>query len=320
MADEGDHNKRVVLLLKSKSKDDNYERLLNEHGYKSVFVPVLSFKFINREELTERLKYPENHSGLIFTSQRSVEAVQFCVTDSAFEEKWRSSFKEKWSQLPVFVTGKATGKQAREKLQFSSIFGEDSGNAEALASVILNTIPANQNKELLFPCANIKKETLPNIMKEKGYALHCITAYCTQPDLRLLESFQKLFAENKAKTFISPSSSTPSTTVGKRSECIGDTLETSTHGTSDLLGSKREILDESSEVPRQPSCIVFFSPSGVTFAHDALLTMKSFESIKLVAIGQSTALELQKHKLHVSGVPEKPDPHSLLEVIDSILG
>ena len=272
MADRNDPLKPVVLFLKSKNKDDSYERLSNERGYKPVFVPVLSFKFTNQQELTERLENPERHSALVFTSQRAVEAVDLCVRDTAFEEKWSSSLKEKWSHLPVFVTGKATGKHVREKLRFSSIFGEESGSAEALAQVILNTLPADLDKELLFPCANIKKETLPNILKDKGYDICCIMAYCTQPDPKLVESLQKLFAE------------------------------------------------EASDKLRQPACIVFFSPSGVNFAHEALeQTIKSFQDIKLVAIGQTTAQELQEHGLTISGVPTKPNPESLLKVIDSIL-
>ena len=273
MADKNDPKKPTVLILKSKTKDDSYEKLFNEKGYKTVFVPVLSFKFINQHDIIKRLESPENHSGLVFTSQRTVEAVQLCVGDTAFAGKWSASLKAKWSQLPVFVTGKATGKQVRERLHFSSIFGEDSGSADALTQIILDALPGGLNKELLFPCANIKKETLPNTLKEKGYRICCITAYCTEPDPQLVESLEKYFSPRETSTDF-----------------------------------------------RQPACIVFFSPSGVKFAHDALQdTMKSFQDIKFVAIGQSTAQEFQKHGLTVSGVPEKPDPQSLLKVIDDIL-
>lgn len=327
MADRNDLKKPIVLILKSKNKDDSYERLFNEHGYKPVFVPVLAFKFINQEDLTKRLENPESHSGLVFTSQRAIEAVYLCIRDTAFEEEWSSSLKEKWSQLPVFVTGKATGKQVREKLQFSSIFGEDSGSAEALAETILNKFPSDLSKELLFPCANIKKEILPNILKEKGYGICCITAYCTQPDPQLVESLRKLFEENKT-SLSSPTSATPSEIIGETSATIGEisnnpveVLETS-GGTSELLGQTSELQgpEEVSNGLGQLACIVFFSPSGVNFAHDALQqTIRSFEDIKLVAIGQSTAQELQKHGRTVAGVPAKPDPQSLLKVIDSIL-
>ena len=304
MAARSGRDSPVVLILKSKNEDDKYEALLDERGYVPVFVPVLSFKFINQETLTERLKNPQQHSGIVFTSQRAVEAVHFCIEDSAFKEQWSSSVKEKWSSLPVFVTGKATGKQARKKLEFPSIFGEMSGSAQALAEIILKTLPADLNKELLFPCANIKKETLPNIVKEKGYGIHCITAYCTQPDPNLVESLQKLFEK-------------PSGIPVHLWEASERPAITQTFGLPDqTLASP----GEASATFRQPACIVFFSPSGVNFARDALhQTLMSFEHIKLVAIGHSTAQELRKHGLTVSGVPEKPDPQALLKVIDSIL-
>ncbi|XP_028407629.1 uroporphyrinogen-III synthase-like [Dendronephthya gigantea] len=291
MADKNDRDQPIILILKSKNENDNYERLLHEHGYRTVFVPVLSFKFINQEALKDRLNNPEKHSGLIFTSQRAIEAVQLCLSDPVFEEKWSSLLKEQWSHLPVFVTGKATGKQVREKLNFSSVFGEDSGSAQALSITILNTLPADLNKELLFPCANIKKETLPNILKEKHYGICCITSYCTQPDPKLLDSLKIIFQTSSSTTEFSEAS-----------------------------GLSSEFPEETSQPPAQPSCIVFFSPSGVTFAHNALQqSIKSFENVKLVAIGQSTAQEMQNLGLTVSGIPKKPDPQSLLEVIDSIL-
>lgn len=291
MAEKTDRNQPVILILKSKNQDDNYERLFHEHGYRTVFVPVLSFKFINQEALKERLRNPEEHSGLIFTSQRATEAVQLCLSDPVFEKKWSSLLKEQWSQLPVFVTGKATGKQVREKLHFPSIYGEDSGSAQALSMTILNTLPADMNKQLLFPCANIKKETLPNILKENDYRIFCITSYCTQPDPKLVDALERIFQTATTPTELSEAS-----------------------------GRSSEFPEETSEPPGQPSCIVFFSPSGVTFAHNALQrSIKSLENVKLVAIGQSTAQELQNLGLTVSGVPKKPDPQSLLEVIDSIL-
>ena len=290
MADKSGSSRRIVLILKSKKEDDNYEKLLTEHGYKPVFLPVLSFKFINQEDLAERLENPDKHNGLVLTSQRAVEAIELCVQGSTLKGKWDSLLKDKWSQLPVFVTGKATGKLVREKLQFRSIFGEESGNASALAEVILSTLPSCVNKELLFPCANIKKETLPNIMKEKGYGIYCLTAYCTQPEPKLLESLQNLF-------------------IGKEIE-----------GSSSPLGTCSEMTGKTSVSQEQPAIVVFFSPSGVNFTHSALKnTVKTFESTKFVAIGQSTSQEMEKYGLTVSGVPEKPDPQSLLKVIDSIL-
>lgn len=265
MADD----REVVLLLKSKKQDDDYEELLNKHGYQPIFIPVLSFQFTNKDKLTESLKNPDKHCGIILTSQRAVDAVYQCITDGEFEEKWRTSLREKWLKLPVFVTGKATAKRVKEKLQFCDIYGEDSGKAEALAVIIVNKLPPNLSKTLLFPCANIKKETLPSILEEKGYNLDCVTAYCTQVDANFVETLQNYFSNGNMKG---------------------------------------------------PSFIVFFSPSGVVFGHEALKqTITSFHTVKLVAIGPSTSQGLIDHGLLVSGVAKKPNPLSLLEAVEFCL-
>lgn len=261
--------KSVVLLLKSKNQDDFYEQLLHEHGYEPVFVPVLSFKFTNKHELMQRLENPDKHCGLVFTSQRAVDAVYHCITDIELEEKWRISLQEKWLRLPVFVTGKATANRVTEKLQLDNIYGEDSGSAESLASTILEKTPPSSIQALLFPCANIKKETLPKKLEQEGYCLSCVTAYCTQADPNLTETLKEQF-------------------------CNGNF--------------------------RQPRCIVFFSPSGVTFAYEALKEIfPTFHEIRFIAIGQSTSQGLKDHGLVVSGVADKPNPPSLLKTIESCL-
>lgn len=271
MADKNDTMSSMVLLLKSKNEDDMYEKLLREHGYEPVFIPVLSFEFTNKVELMARLENPDIHGGLIFTSQRAVDAVCHCITDAKLERKWRISLREKWMKLPVFVTGKATANRVRERIKLSEIHGEASGNAESLASIILQKLPRDFSKALLFPCANIKKETLPGILEKEGYCLHCVTAYCTRADRNLVASLEGRFGKGR-------------------------------------------------DVEEAPSGIVFFSPSGVTFSCDALKqTIPSFHKIKFIAIGQATSQGLQDHGLLVSGVALKPNPPSLVKVIDCCL-
>lgn len=292
MAYEVHRKKQTILFLKTQNVNDNYEKLFTEKNYFPVFIPVLSFDFINQNELRERLRHPQNCSGLIFTSQRAVEAVDICVKDANFIEEWSPDLHEKWSKIPVFVTGKATGKYARENLKFETIVGEESGCAEELANIIVNKLTASdEGKELLFPCANIKKETLPNIVMEKGFKICCITAYCTKPHPDIIENIQKLFCAERDLSELDASGKTAGNPSGKT-----------------VVRSQK------------PVCIVFFSPSGVNFAGEALRKhLKTFNESKLVAIGKSTAKELDKHKLFVSGTSQKPNPESLLQVISSIL-
>lgn len=77
---------------------------LATHGHKATLIPVLSFKFVSLNTLSDKVNsinmgslnfcifclqfkmssfsqlfQPEKHGGLVFTSPRAVEAVQMCL-------------------------------------------------------------------------------------------------------------------------------------------------------------------------------------------------------------------------------------------------
>ena len=56
-------------------------QVLQTSGYTASCLPVLSFIFGQMEELWAAVERPEAHSGVIFTSQRAVEAVTQCITN-----------------------------------------------------------------------------------------------------------------------------------------------------------------------------------------------------------------------------------------------
>ena len=71
----------TVLLLKSS------EGASDDGGWKDVFpgdlhvISPLGFQFVNSEELRVRLDYnSDSYSGLVCTSQRTVEALSRCMT------------------------------------------------------------------------------------------------------------------------------------------------------------------------------------------------------------------------------------------------
>lgn len=47
---------------------------LIKHGYKPYSIPVLEFNFINIDKLSRSFLDSDNHSAVVFTSQRAVEA------------------------------------------------------------------------------------------------------------------------------------------------------------------------------------------------------------------------------------------------------
>uniref|UniRef100_A0A3B4V488 Uroporphyrinogen-III synthase n=1 Tax=Seriola dumerili TaxID=41447 RepID=A0A3B4V488_SERDU len=143
-----------VLLLKEPrdgdSGPDPYIKELASHGHKATLIPVLSFKFVSLNTLSDKLFQPEKHGGLIFTSPRAVEAVKMCL-------EWKSSVKDKWNAKAIYVVGKATAALVRN-LGLNPL-GEDTGTAEVLSRVIIEREDTNI-PPLFFPCGSIKREVL----------------------------------------------------------------------------------------------------------------------------------------------------------------
>ncbi|XP_020034941.1 uroporphyrinogen-III synthase isoform X3 [Castor canadensis] len=132
-----------VLLLKDAKEDncgqDPYIRELAVYGLEATLIPVLSFEFLSLPSFSEKLSHPEGYGGLIFTSPRSVEALELCLEKDSKTEVWEKSLKEKWNAKSVYVVGNATASLV-SKIGLDAE-GESSGNAEKLAEYICSTGP-----------------------------------------------------------------------------------------------------------------------------------------------------------------------------------
>ncbi|KAG5983886.1 hypothetical protein E4U55_006871 [Claviceps digitariae] len=179
-----------VLLLKTKSTpSDSYEETLSAHSLsrESIhgrldprFVPVLRHRFddegvreiqslLLNQSISRRLD--AKYGGIIFTSQRAVEAFAQVVQDG----------KEKdieWPHLqhvPIYSVGPATTRALRAIQQQPplQIFGEGTGNGEALATYILEhykewfsdrpTLPP-----LLFLVGEQRRDIIPRMLMDTG--------------------------------------------------------------------------------------------------------------------------------------------------------
>ncbi|XP_012686488.1 uroporphyrinogen-III synthase [Clupea harengus] len=174
-----------VLLLKEPreggSGPDPYIKELSTYGHKATLIPVLSFKFVSLDTLSEKLFQPEKYGGLIFTSPRAVEAVKICLGVNNKKEVWEN-LKDKWNAKTVYVVGKATASLV-EEVGLSPL-GEDTGTADVLSRLILEREDSNI-MPLFFPCGSIKREVLPTALRENGIPLETLTVYQTaqHPDL-----------------------------------------------------------------------------------------------------------------------------------------
>nr|XP_057918220.1 uroporphyrinogen-III synthase isoform X2 [Doryrhamphus excisus]XP_057918221.1 uroporphyrinogen-III synthase isoform X2 [Doryrhamphus excisus] len=196
-----------VLLLKEPkdgdSEPDPYIKELASHGLKATLLPVLSFKFVSLNTLSEKLFQPEKHGGLIFTSPRAVEAVKMCIQER--REEWTNSVSDKWNTKSVYVVGEATAALARS-ISLNSI-GVDTGTAQVLSRVIIEREDTNI-PPLFFPCGSIKREVLPTALRENGVPLETLTVYQTAEHPDVDKNLRHYFAQQglpASIAFFSPS-------------------------------------------------------------------------------------------------------------------
>ncbi|XP_056153186.1 uroporphyrinogen-III synthase [Lampris incognitus] len=198
-----------VLLLKEPREEhsgpDPYIKELISYGHEATLIPVLSFKFVSLNTLSDKLFQPDKHGGLIFTSPRAVEAVRMCLKTEERGEEWNSCIKDRWNAKSVYVVGKATAALVRD-LGLNPL-GEDTGTADVLSRLILEREDTNI-LPLLFPCGSIKREVLPTALRENGVPLETLTVYQTAEHPDLEKNLKNYFTEQgipASVAFFSPS-------------------------------------------------------------------------------------------------------------------
>ncbi|KAK5754694.1 uroporphyrinogen-III synthase [Elasticomyces elasticus] len=214
-----------VYLLKTKSSPvDTYEEhfdSLSNAKYKPIFVPVLEHMFrddalrslrrsaerfafaggseANDAYLRRATNNPaKKYGGLIFTSQRAVDAFGYVV-----------------SKLDPSKLGALFDKDMPLSLGLPCpVLGEETGNGEALAEFILDhrkslsqdvTQLDNQTLPLLFMVGEQRRDIIPNTLQSDGLSAEERTpvtelvVYETGEAATFEESFTRLLREAKAK-------------------------------------------------------------------------------------------------------------------------
>ncbi|XP_051926838.1 uroporphyrinogen-III synthase isoform X1 [Hippocampus zosterae] len=196
-----------VLLLKEPNDGDQgsdpYNQEMTNVGLRATLLPVLSFKFVSLNTLSEKVFQTEKYGGLIFTSPRAVEAVKMCLGDR--REEWERIAKDKWNAKSVYVVGKATAALVR-RLGLNPL-GEDTGTAEVLSRVIIERGDTGI-LPLFFPCGSIKREVLPVALRENGVPLETLTVYQTAVHPDVVKNLTDYFAAQgppASVAFFSPS-------------------------------------------------------------------------------------------------------------------
>ena len=231
-----------LFLLKTKSvPGDGYEEQFaaakDGVRFEPIFVPVLEHKFKDKgvrvmRNLIRHDRFGTHegakYGGLIFTSQRAVEAFSKSVAEaveaghgakdaidqSLGQEMSDCPFADDGTlphiqQVPVYTVGPATTRALRAIQQLPSLqtFGAETGNGEALAHFILDHYvdwhrDSNERPPLLFVVGEQRRDIIPETLMnpklgmDRRIQVDEVTVYETG----VMESFEQDFAALLRKT------------------------------------------------------------------------------------------------------------------------
>lgn len=199
--------KTPIFLLKTKSTPaDAYEEQFSAKAdgfdFEPVFVPVLEHRFDDHGLSHVRQVLKDNgigraegkaYGGMIFTSQRAVEAFSSLVQEGQFD----------FPDIPVYSVGPATTralKAVRTTTQLH-VFGEDTGNGETLAPYIIEHYgewykDRAVKPPLLFLVGAQRSVVIPRVLKAASIYAEEVVVYNTG----VMESFRTDFGHLLQKT------------------------------------------------------------------------------------------------------------------------
>ncbi|KAL2127891.1 hypothetical protein VTI74DRAFT_10020 [Chaetomium olivicolor] len=205
--------KTPVLLLKTKSvPGDSYEELfsaspINGVDFEPSFVPVLEHRSddVGMARVRAALQtgsigraQGSAYGGLIFTSQRAVEAFAKLVEERRGDDGWPHL-----QDVPVYSVGPATTRALKAVPQTPplQVFGEHTGIGEKLAPFILEHYGGwyrdrEPKPPLLFLVGEKRRDIIPKVLTEAGWRVDEVVVYGTGE----LKSFKDDFAQRLAET------------------------------------------------------------------------------------------------------------------------
>lgn len=213
-----------IVFLKNKSqKKDSYKdhfRSIEDFHFAPYFIPVLNHGIVSenvskiRELLTSHainLKnpnggHPERYGGIIFTSQRAVEAFSEAI------DGLPSLSTLIGPETPFYVVGPATADALRAIVSDVPIIGQDTGTGELLSERILldfnsrweNLLDKIGSKPpLLFLTGNRTRGIIPKLLQapklseERRIGIHGLMVYETSENAGFGKAFSTMWTQSK---------------------------------------------------------------------------------------------------------------------------
>lgn len=168
-------DRKSVCLFKARTSDnDEYETAFRDHGYNVIFVPVLDHEVQSIPELRAMIKRgPDNLTGIIFTSQRAVEAWRTAANDTRVPSAWNN--------VELYIVGPKTASLVRDL----ACFAESPMVVANRASELGDQLVARQHGRLLFLAGDKRRDELPVRLAKAGIDVHELRVYatCAHPQL-----------------------------------------------------------------------------------------------------------------------------------------
>lgn len=260
-----------------------------------VQINLLSFKFINELELSEKLKtifYSQdqrlNYTGLIITSKQTVEAIDNVL--NKIDPNLLLDASNKRIRTIVYCIGESTANKFRSmilkknyglstnlidiKLVDKSNFKNENvhiQNSKQLSNLVI--ADSDHNSFFFYPCSSIRKDDLTQELTSANIRFDELKVYETSPLI-------------------------------------------------DMLNYIRTVIESYSH-NKQATCLVFFSPSGADSIFNIDKNLANFileQNIFFISIGPSTSKRL-KELIPYLRVHElsSPSPESLVQKLNNLL-
>lgn len=173
---------KIGTILVFHEPDNLWKSTLSGFGASLIFIPVLSFDFINSDELSANLqKLGIEYDSLIVTSPRSANAINARMIQNP------SIYYNKDKKFTCFAVGPKTMHEVKTTFaDFSEvefIGGKDAGNASALLAKILSYYgaksPEIRPRTSFFPCGNLRKPIIPSGLEDARIKFKELIVYKT---------------------------------------------------------------------------------------------------------------------------------------------
>ena len=152
---------KSVLVSQPKPADTKspYYTLAEKYGIKVDFRPFIQVDPISVKEFRKQKIDILNHTAVIFTSRNAVDHFfRMCIdlkVDVPADMKYFCISEQTANYLQKYIVVR------KRKIFTGSRTAQD----------LIEILKKHKNEKYIFPCSNIRKEDIPNFMKDNGYQL-----------------------------------------------------------------------------------------------------------------------------------------------------